>query len=911
MRSRTIALIGTIMCLLITLNHSVCAQNDLTGFSVVAENEYLELYLNDETVELAVLDKQSGHIWYSNPYERDKRETVARGVTKARLNSQVVITYYSTNQQYQMDSYNDSVVHDQYKIESIPHGIRINYHLGRKWQERDYLPKIISEERFNEVILANIPKERDRKFIRDLYGLFSLEKGYDSGEDYSIMGVDYETLLGDYGIKVDEPKFRVTDKRRLFQEYLTLVRDAMKYDSLGEVKADQITGLYETPTLLLKWNVKEWDIEDAIEIVKAAGYKPEDAQYDHEMYNVNPPFPDVRRFHVAVEYVLDGPDLVVRIPSDSIEFPDKVYDASVDKEVSYPLTSISLMPYFGAGDKDAEGYLFVPDGSGALIMFSTEKQGVEPYSRSVYGQDFAALPIPEYSTMLKEQVYMPVFGSKIEDRAFLAIIEQGDAIARVEAVVTGMRDSYNRVWPTFDVRPSARVSMEAEGDLIHLRRLSILMYQARLYQGEIAVRYSFLSGERANYAGMARVYQEYLVDNYGLEKMPGGQPLPLVLDIIGTIDQTKPVLGFPMNVVDPITTHEQTLEIVDDLLARGVEDIKLRYLGWMKGGINHVFPTKAPLEKAVGSQESWENLYEELLARGIEFFPNVEFMTVYRDRLLDSFIGFRDASRSLNRSSAYMNTYNIATYQPITSQRIPILSPARLSDVVDRFLKDYKKYGIKGLSSGDLGLRLYADYRTKPKDLVDRQTAKTIVVEQAEKITNEGIDLVLKGGNIFLVPYAKYLVNAPMYSRSTAILDCTVPFYQMVLSGYLGYAGEPYNLADRTGPLYVAKLLETGTLPYFAVSGITSSAVKDTDFDYLFSTHYYEIVEDVMDVYREVNEVLGGVWGSRIVDHQILSPNVFKTVYENGTAVVVNYTFSPYVLNEETVVPAEGYVVIK
>ena len=50
------------------------------------------------------------------------KETIARGMNKERLNSQLVITYYLVNQRYQMDSFNDSVVHDQYEIVPISNG---------------------------------------------------------------------------------------------------------------------------------------------------------------------------------------------------------------------------------------------------------------------------------------------------------------------------------------------------------------------------------------------------------------------------------------------------------------------------------------------------------------------------------------------------------------------------------------------------------------------------------------------------------------------------------------------------------------------------------------------------------------------------------------------------------------------
>src|SRR5690554_1881881 len=175
MRSRLFTQFVMLIVLLAALSGVACAA-ELTGFAQAAENEFLELYYKAETAEIAVLHKPSGAVWFSNPPGRDKEETVARGAAKARLSSQLVLTYYAFNQQQQMDSFNDAVAHGQYEITPLPNGLRVKFLFGKTWQDRDYLPTIISEERFNELILANIPREKDREFLRDMYGLFSLEE---------------------------------------------------------------------------------------------------------------------------------------------------------------------------------------------------------------------------------------------------------------------------------------------------------------------------------------------------------------------------------------------------------------------------------------------------------------------------------------------------------------------------------------------------------------------------------------------------------------------------------------------------------------------------------------------------------------------------------------------------------------
>ncbi len=48
------------------------------GFKAAAENDSLALFVNGSTTEIAVLDKKTGALWYSNPPDQDERETLAR-----------------------------------------------------------------------------------------------------------------------------------------------------------------------------------------------------------------------------------------------------------------------------------------------------------------------------------------------------------------------------------------------------------------------------------------------------------------------------------------------------------------------------------------------------------------------------------------------------------------------------------------------------------------------------------------------------------------------------------------------------------------------------------------------------------------------------------------------------------------
>lgn len=81
-------------------------------------------------------------------------------------------------------------------------------------------------------------------------------------------------------------------------------------------------------------------------------------------------------FNVSVIYRLDGDDLIVEVPFDDLEYKE-----------DYPIYYLSVLPYFGASGTTDEGFLFVPEGGGALIEFNNGKTSQNSYYSNVYGWD--------------------------------------------------------------------------------------------------------------------------------------------------------------------------------------------------------------------------------------------------------------------------------------------------------------------------------------------------------------------------------------------------------------------------------------------------------------------------------------------------------------------------------------------
>lgn len=111
-----------------------------------------------------------------------------------------------------------------------------------------------------------------------------------------------------------------------------------------------------------------------------SGRRAPDITGGGDAYRVTYRFPtgkaaENRYLSVAVEYALLNGYLQVRVPFDGIEENDR-----------FKLVDISLLPYFGAGSPEDEGYFLLPDGNGAAIDFNTPRTGAVEYAAEVYGR---------------------------------------------------------------------------------------------------------------------------------------------------------------------------------------------------------------------------------------------------------------------------------------------------------------------------------------------------------------------------------------------------------------------------------------------------------------------------------------------------------------------------------------------
>ena len=362
------------------VENSIYEEEAIKSMKKVAENDDLVMYLNETDTTVAIRDKQSNGLWFSNPVDEEE-DTFSSGYYQKILKSQLYLTYIDENTKIStMNNYTSAIENGQFEIEEIENGIKITYFIADS-SLMIPLPDAISEERMNKFLEAM--SESQKKKINRNYTLYSFD---------SLEKEEADTLLEKY------------------------------------------PALREQPLYILRSGTKDYMREELAEYFAEAGY----TQADYELDNKN--LGDVDGgspwFQVPMCYQLDGDNLLVTVDPKEVEYNTN----------GYYLVNIDVLRYFGATLHE-DGYLFVPDGSGALIHLNNGKTTEASYSAVVYGQDATMLYTSWYQSQVDSQntIKMPVYGIKDGDKSVFAIIEEGDAYASIKADVAETLTGYNDV----------------------------------------------------------------------------------------------------------------------------------------------------------------------------------------------------------------------------------------------------------------------------------------------------------------------------------------------------------------------------------------------------------------------------------------------------------------------------------
>ena len=565
-------------------------------------------------------------------------------------------------------------------------------------------------------------------------------------------------------------------------------------------------------------------------------------------------------------------------------FEARVVTAEIDEREDCEVLSIELLPYFGASGEGDEGYLFVPDGTGALIHLNNGRTSMASYEEMVYGPN--ALQPREFEGPAEQPVLLPVFGSQVNGHAFLAVITGNEGNCAIKARVNGKNNASNAVQSELYLRSSANIQLPAKN---WISKTISVVEKRRADAEDYSIRYYLISGEATGYTGMAGQYRSYLQSEGSLptEMIDMDGDIPFYLDLYGAITKKVPVLGIPIEQPVSLTTFKQGGEILDQLAAGGVKSPIIRFSAWEKDSYLEKIPAKARIERRVGSTSTFKALSQKAEGLGGAIFLNADFTNV--SKLGNGFTRFSSPAMNMVNIPFVATEYDLSVYRKDFTARWYLTAPRHLNAFIQKYLDRYEKLGTGNLAIDAIGSMVYSDFGLNGTSRADVPGLYRQALANAEARTP---NLMLSGANAYALPYADYLAGIPTGSSQFALANETVPFYQIVLHGIVPMGSAPINLYSNPEDALLS-CIEMGMSPTFSWIGSDPELLKNTRLNHLYSSDYRNWLEFASDGYATINEVLARVKGMPITGHANLAAGVSSTTYGSQLTILVNYNDSP------------------
>lgn len=597
-------------------------------------------------------------------------------------------------------------------------------------------------------------------------------------------------------------------------------------------------------------------------------------------------------FVIPVEYVLEEDCLAASIISDGIE--EGVWEEpDTDPEKKQSIMSVSLLPFMGAAGSDDEGYLVIPDGCGALIHFNNGRSSAAIYQQDVYGRD-DALSVKKAATTTYD-VNMPLFGIVRNGHALMAVVENGDFQAQLNAMTIGQLTGYSNAY--FAVQ---YIHMEANTIMPSSEYSTDVMLPTNTFRdmGKFTVRYYPLAAENATYADVAAAYRAQL----GLKELATtSDAVPQQLEMIGSIPSIDTFLGVPYESVRVLTSYEQAAAVLMNFAKDGVNNLNLRYMGWSDQSVRGKMVTNLDLDKRLGGKKGFEALQNAVAETGANMTLAVDLVNLYEDG--NGYWSLFAGTDSVNSTSKQITEFLQSTgYQDPEGMLWYLLSPDKVPEAADK-LADNLADKVDGLSLTSLANTVYASFG---KAGISRTESGAYWREALAKLSEVMPRLSARTASSYAFPFIQQVDETPCASSRFEVTDAEVPFYQLVTHGAMTLYTEPVNEEGNTR-LALLRAVEYGMYPSWRVIAGDTALLSGTDYAFWYAASLDAWREEIKDTAAWLAP-LGCYQSMQMTGHERVTETLSATTYANGDVVLVNYgkEDAEYL---GVVVPAQGYAI--
>ena len=587
--------------------------------------------------------------------------------------------------------------------------------------------------------------------------------------------------------------------------------------------------------------------------------------------------PTEQGFEATVNFLEPSITLVVIVKLEasgvSVEVP---HEFIKEENPEFKLGLLYVYPFFGAvRDDSVPGYMFIPDGSGTLIHFAAETKAQNMFYGRYYGADLGMISTLPYDPLVKRpyKLSLPVIGMVHQEKenAYIQVVEKGASYGEIHAHPAGVITNFNFLYNAFVYNQSYFQATNRSG-------AGVTTLQPNTNMFDVVIYYRFLTGEDSDYVGMARSYQQYLVEKGTLNQVAVPESdIGIRLEFLG--GEKEKILFWFRSI--PMTTVAQMQAILSDL---DVQNPEVVYFGWQPGGASSMPPRSLRLDGKLGDVAELAEL--------------VGMVTAVNGRL---FL-YLDPQAALYNEKGYSPRYDLA--MSITSANLwgynrhkvnYYLNDEALNGRYINLSQDLTAELDAGWALDGIGSTLYSDF--KPSHFLNRED--TILLYQTILAENN-VATSFYQPNDYLFGHMQAYYDMPLGDSGYIYTTETVPFLQIVLSGYVAYYGPALNFSSNLR----ADLLrhaDFGVYPSYFLSQEATARILNTRSNWIYTSSYNQWGQEIEDTYQWLNNLLGPVKGAHIVARQSLADGVMATTYSNGKQIIVNYNNAPFSADGVTV----------
>ena len=543
-------------------------------------------------------------------------------------------------------------------------------------------------------------------------------------------------------------------------------------------------------------------------------------------------------------------------------------------EGKYKILSVSVLPFFCSAENSQDNYLFVPSGSGALMMTDDADRSTRRYTEPVYGPDAAAMPV--FLNTAQNTVRLPVFGAKNGKSAMLAMITSGAEMATINAVAGDEQYGYSAAYATFALRGLATTYIGNSWGGSN----TVKQYSVDVINVDPSVRYVLLDKEEADYNGMAAAYREYLKENAGLKENVATPDL--MLTMLGGLPVRELFMGVPYEDMSVMTSLSEAKMILSDILDRTGATMAVNLKGFGSTGLDAgKLGGGFKPDSAFGGKSALKELTDWCNGNSIDSFFDYD-LVYYRS----SGNGFsvRDSAIAASMIRATCFDYDVVTHQQtgdpkyLANRYTMALSAAKIAGLAGQ-------QGTTGAGISTLSNTAYSDYDSR--NYYCKAHMSDDVVRLIKAMNAAGLKTFGEQANAYAAAKLDYIYDTPSRSSGFFALDADIPFYQMVFKGSAGLSGSVINLSQDPQTEFL-KTIATGCALSYTLCGSAQRDVLLSNHSAVGSSIYSGLSGQLETYVQQAQPLLEKVRTAAIVSYE-KTGNVSKTVFDNGVVLYVNY----------------------